>query len=78
MFLLGNETSCGSSLVRCLLLSMIDVWCRLMRLSIITGVDYCNELLEWITELTFFALKIILMATNEISLIMPIISCQPS
>ena len=38
------------------------------RLSIITGLDYWTEQLEWTTGLTFFALKIIFMAYNEIPL----------
>ena len=35
------------------------------RLSIITGLDYWNGLLEWTTGLTFFALKIIFMVYND-------------
>ena len=41
---------------------------KLFGLSIITGLDYWNGLLEWTTGLTFFALKIIFMAYNEIPL----------
>ena len=40
---------------------------QVARLSIITGLDYWNGLLEWTTGLTFFVLKIIFMAYNEIS-----------
>ena len=33
-------------------------------LSIITGLDCWNEVLEWTTGLTFFGLKIIFMLSN--------------
>ena len=36
-------------------------------LSIITGLDYWTVLLDWTTGLTFFVLKAIFMAYNEIS-----------
>ena len=39
------------------------------RLSIITGLDYWNRLLEWTTGLIFFALKIIFMASSKIFLL---------
>ena len=38
-------------------------------LSIISGLDYWNGLLEWTTGLTIFALKIIFIAYNEIFLL---------
>ena len=41
---------------------------RNSRLSIITGLDYWNRLLERTTGLTFFALKIIFMPSNKICL----------
>ena len=41
---------------------------EILGLSLITGLDYWNGLLEWTIGLTFFALKITFMADNEIPL----------
>ena len=44
-----------------------DYWTGLLEWT--TGLDYRNGLLDWTTGLTFFALKIIFMAYNEIFLL---------